>query len=394
VFAIRSLWLSFRRWIAAHGDIVFAAGVTLVLRLWFALWGIGVIVTSGTIIPNPPTMYHGLDRVPDEGLWLLLAPWQRWDAIWYLRIAQFGYSSTGPSASFFPLFPLLTRLVAFFVENYLLAALVVSTLATFTAFVILYRLSNEMFDGITARRAVVYWAVFPTSFFLLGAYAESTLVATALAAIYLTRKERWWQSATAAVATTLARPIGFLILVPLIIETWRARKKLAAWVPVIGVVITMGAWMIYLQANFNDALLWVRAEDTWQRIFVIPGQTIAMTVQDILSQQGAVGNNIVDLILTVIAVAAVIATIRKLPASYSAYGLFLLVVPLLSFAQGSGYSLAPMAAAGRRALVVFPAFIALAWQWRGGWKEPLWLAVCATAQVILFAMFVKWLWVD
>ncbi len=395
VLAIKQSLVSFRAWSITHNDVAFALGVTLLSRLWLAVWGIGIIISNGSIIvPNPPTMYHGLARVPDEGVSLLLAPWQRWDAIWYLRIAQFGYSPTDPSASFFPLFPLLTRVVAAFMPDYLAAALIVSTLATFVAFILLYRLSADLFDDATAQRAVVYWALFPTSFFLLAAYAESTLAATALAAIYFARKERWWQAEIAALAATLARPIGFLILVPLIIIAWQARKRLLAWVPVIGVVLTMGAWMLYLQSNFNDALLWVHAEDAWQRVFVIPGETIVLTVQDILSQQGAVGNNIVDLALTLIAFVAIIAALKKLPPSQSAYGLCLLGVPLLSLAQGSDYALAPMAAAGRRAIVAFPAFIALAAVWHGRWKEPLWLGVSSAVQVILFAMYVKWLWVD
>src|SRR4051812_37277288 len=36
-----------------------------------------------------------------------LAPFARWDSVWYLDIARSGYD--GPSTAFFPLYPLLVR---------------------------------------------------------------------------------------------------------------------------------------------------------------------------------------------------------------------------------------------------------------------------------------------
>jgi hypothetical protein len=96
---------SLGRWSAEHRDIVFTLLVTATMRVWFAIWGALVIVMNGApIMPNPPTMYHGLARIPDEGFGLLLAPWQRWDAIWFLQIAQFGYAPNDASPSFFACF--------------------------------------------------------------------------------------------------------------------------------------------------------------------------------------------------------------------------------------------------------------------------------------------------
>src|SRR5829696_2251726 len=39
----------------------------------------------------------------------LLSPLARWDAVWYLRIADSGYGSSPVRAAFFPLYPLLVR---------------------------------------------------------------------------------------------------------------------------------------------------------------------------------------------------------------------------------------------------------------------------------------------
>ena len=387
---------SIGRWGAANRDIVFVLLVTAVLRVWFAAWGAAVIVGNGApIVPNPPTMYHELTRVPDEGLGLLLAPWQRWDAIWYLRIAELGYAPDDVSPSFFPLFPLLTRALALLVPNFLAAGLIVSTVATFLAFLFLYRLCDDLADTETARRAVIYWALFPTAFFLFAPYAESSLAACALASVYFARREKWGLAAIASAGATLARPIGFLVLVPLAIEAWRQTGNRGRAMAALGSSLgAMLLWMLYLHVQFNDALLWVHAEEGWQRVFVFPWETILRAFQGILSGEGAVANNFVDLTLTFVACAAIVVAWKKLPLSLSTYALVMIGVPLLNLAQVSGYELAPMAAAGRRALVAFPAFIALALAWRGKVKQPLWIVVSAAAQVILFGLFVRWLWVD
>ena len=74
----------------------------------------------------------------------LLSPLARWDAAWYLRIAEAGYGGSDVRAAFFPLYPLLVRAVAApfgaSPEALLLAAYVVSLAAFLGALVLLHRL--------------------------------------------------------------------------------------------------------------------------------------------------------------------------------------------------------------------------------------------------------------
>ncbi len=70
-----------------------------------------------------------------------------------------------------------------------------------------------------------------------------------------------------------------------------------------------------------------------------------------------------------------------------------LLVPILNYAQFGTYALGPLAAAGWRATIAYPAFIALAFVWRGKWRMLLWIIVSATLQILLFTVFVLWLWV-
>lgn len=396
---MRSGWDRFGEWRRRHPDLVFALAITLFLRIWFAALGAGSLIAHlPEMTPNIAAQYHGLAPAPNQGLWLLLTPWQRWDAIWYQRIAESGYRPGDPNFSFNPLLPILMNLFATILGNPLLASLVMTTVATFGAFGLLYRFSAELFDEAIAKRAVLYWAVFPTSFFLLGAYAESVLAVCALAALYFARHQRWWLSGIASAGATLARPIGFLIALPLLIEAWRSGKSMRdRWrtLPsLLGVAVAQGAWMLYLQIAFGDAMLWVRAEDAWQRVFVIPGQTVLWTIQNITTGRGLLANNILDFTLTAVTMIAVVLAIKKLPLAFSTFALVMLAVPLLSYMQSDSFALTPMASMGRRALIAFPAFISLAIEWHGKWKEPIWVLTSLSLQGILFIAFTQWYWVD
>lgn len=348
--------------------------------------------------PNIASQYHGLAPLPTQGMWLLITPWQRWDAIWYLRIAEFGYRPSDPNFSFNPLLPILIHVLSLVSNNALFSALVIATLATFGSFVLIYRIGAELFNQAAAQRTVLYWAVFPTSFFLLGGYAESVLAFSALASLYFARRRGWWLSGIAAAVAALARPIGFLVALPLALEVWRSgnswRERARALPPLLGVLFAQAAWMIYLQVFFGDAMLWVRAEDAWQRIVVIPGQTVLWTLQNISAGKGLIANNISDFGLTLVVLLAVLASIRRLPLSFSIYAFLMLLVPLASYMQSESFAETPMASMGRRAVVAFPAFIALGSLWRGKWKEPLWVLSSLTLQGVLFVAFTQWYWID
>ena len=65
-----------------------------------------------------------------ESSHVLLAVWGRWDAVHYLDIATQGYQGT--DMAFFPLYPLLIRLVGVLAGNHLIAGLLISSASFFS----------------------------------------------------------------------------------------------------------------------------------------------------------------------------------------------------------------------------------------------------------------------
>jgi len=155
----------------------------------------------------------------------------RWDCGWYLSIAQNGYSSvedpTQPGATnyaFYPLFPLLVRVIApVFPGNYLLAAIVVSNICFLAALVYIYRYSRLLgYDQTSGLLAVALLCILPQSIVFSAVYSESTFLLLLVAAVYYTRTERYLAAGIFAGLLSASRANGiFFILFALV---WAIRK--------------------------------------------------------------------------------------------------------------------------------------------------------------------------
>jgi hypothetical protein len=162
--------------------------------------------------------------------------WNRWDAVHYQKIAQFGYSATGemrPLLVFYPLYPCAIRLLTFITRDYLLSAFIISTLASLVIAIVLMRLVELDYSRELAQRAVWFLFIFPTSYFLHIGYTESLFLMLALCCLYVARKQRWLLAAVFGALTCLTRPNGLVLGPVLLMEAayhyWKTRRWQWQW---------------------------------------------------------------------------------------------------------------------------------------------------------------------
>jgi hypothetical protein len=121
--------------------------------------------------------------------------WSRWDAVHYLALAENGYTRPGEKGHvalvFYPLYPWLTRIAAFFTRDYLAGGFVVSGIASVASGLLLQRLVALDFPAAVARSAVWFLFIFPTSYFLHISYTESLFIALTLGCVLAARSDRW-----------------------------------------------------------------------------------------------------------------------------------------------------------------------------------------------------------
>src|SRR5581483_3058248 len=183
---------------------------------------------------DDPTLTHDLGAAVDV--------WARWDSVWFLRIADHGYSSASHAdAAFYPLYPAaIAGLGRALFGHYLLAGLLISLAASLGAFWLLHRAAEERLGAEGARRAVLYLAVFPVSLFLVAVYSESLFLLPlyseslflllSLAAFLVPERGRWLGAWRAAALALLTRFAGAALVPALVLLAWRspARRRAVA----------------------------------------------------------------------------------------------------------------------------------------------------------------------
>jgi hypothetical protein len=360
------------------------------LILWVAVVAAAVFGPDGSAnagIYDVPFLTHPLGGLGDA----LLSPLARWDSVWYLSIAHNGYDSA--SAAFFPLYPLLVRVVGGFSASpgVLLVSAYAVSLASFAgALALLHRLAELELGRGMGTSTVLLAAFFPASFFFGAPYSESLFLLLSVGAFYAARTERWAWAGCLAAAASATRSAGVLLLVPLAIFYLRAgrRDRSALWLALAPAGI--GAYTAYLALAQDDGFAYLHLQEAWFRHFAGPfggvwnGAVAAF-------EGGPYGlANALLLATLVLAAVAVVGVLRRLPAPYGVYVVLALALPLSFPVEPE-----PLMSLPRFLAVLFPLFMWLgAWLSEGGrLRRAAVLAPSAAGLAIVTAVFATWHWV-
>ena len=200
----------------------------------------------------------------------LLAPLARWDAVWYLRVAETGYGESEARAAFFPLYPLLVRVLATpfgaSPAALLVAAYAVALGAFLGALTLLHRLVSLELGRPLADPTLLLLAVFPAALYFGAPYAESLFLLLSVGAFYAARTGRWAWAGACAAAAAATRNSGVLLMLPLALIWWSSRERRprdGAWILL--APLGLAAFALYLGVAEGDALRFVHAHEAWYR---------------------------------------------------------------------------------------------------------------------------------
>ncbi len=319
----------------------------------------------------------------------LLALWQRFDANWYVAIAERGYGSIDGDVHFPPLYPALIRVVGALLGNYFFAGLLISNLATIAMLAVLYQIARDHFDPSVAARTTAFLLIFPTAFFFFSAYTESLFLLVALLALREMERRAWLWAGFWSFCAILIRLQGIALFVPLVYALWAARpidKKIAR---VLALLLPAGAMALYLflRAVGGDAAVIPTSEPSLYARLVPPWENYFYALQNLISGHFIVADVLNWAITTILIVLLVIGW-RKLPAAYSLYVAASLVVLTMRLVDTQ-----PLNSMSRYALTLFPIFILL-----GKWSENPWVrraVIYPSFAVALYAsaQFFLWGWI-
>ena len=393
-------------------------GIFLSTRLLLML----VIFLSSAAIPMNTGMFGYAD--PNN---LVIDGLIRHDSWWYVNIVEHGYTmgdaKTGAqgTVTFFPLYPLLVKVVAGPLHNVYLAGLLVSNGALLAALGFLYGLARHEYGEETAARAAFYLAGAPTAVFFSAMYTESLFVALVCATFYFSQRRRWELAAIAGALASATRNTGVLLAAVIALEgmsqqgfrlwparlrgagaaetarLWRAhlvqqvRCTLASWRSLLAaayVPVGLVAYMGFLQLTFGDALGFIHAQATWGRATSAAGITriVSSTITNLNigpnPWSGQINTLTLLCLLSTLAFAPLVLMVMlKMRPAYAVYTGLTFFVPLSTGTVGS---------MTRYILMLVPCFLLLAHWGRRGWVDRLVLGIFLPLMSYFAVLFSHW----
>lgn len=308
--------------------------------------------------------YLGAKLNPNDNylLWI----WANFDGEHFLTIAEQGYSRT--NFAFFPLYPLLINLVNKLTNlPYLYAGMMLSSLFFLGSLYYLRKIILLDYPQKLAVKALILISFYPLSFYYHSVYTDSLFLFTSTASFYYARKQSWYLAAFFGFFNTFSRVTGVALVIALFVEWLLENKKnlynfkplainflRTAFMPLIIASGGLLLYMLFLQINYNDFLLFQKSMSAWkQSNIVFPPQVIFRYLK-IFSE---VNPNLYEYKIAILEFSSLIIylsltfyTILKIRVSY---GIFMFI--LLTMVTFTG----TFAGTPRYMLHLFPGFIAM-----------------------------------
>ena len=301
-----------------------------------------------------------LNEGPSHPLSIVMRQFCRWDSPHYLSIAENWYVNVGEQRLFivfFPLYPVLIRLTTFNGRFVNLSALLISNISSIVAMVYLFKLAKLDFKEDVAKRAVIYFSLYPTAYFLCAIYTEGLFLALVTACFYYARRGRWLLSGFLGMLASLTRINGLVLLPALLVEylskrEWRLRKL---DVNLFWLGLPLVGFMIYLIINYivtGDFFTFIEIQRMhWhQNLNPLSGlkEALNWAINASLYENVTVGY--AQIIFAILGLMGVIGSFLRLRPSYSVY---MLLTWMMSVSTSFWLSIP------RFTLVMFPLFILL-----------------------------------
>lgn len=323
-----------------------------------ALLSIG-LVTVGSLLWPPSTPLPA--DVPDVAFIEALI---RWDAGWYGSIATEGYwlkpGQQSPVA-FFPLYPLAIRALTFLGVNRWSAAVLVSLACSLGALSVFLRWARRLSPS-SATTAFWLLALYPFAQYLYGvAYSDALFLVLAVAAFVALEEDRPALAMLFGALATASRPVAPALVLGLLARSLERRRQAGGRLRFSDLVpafagLGLLAYMGFLAYRFDDPLAFAHVQGApgwdqtpgWNTWLKVPWFKTMFPQVDPLIGLRLGGHALV----TVLALALVVPTFKRLGVGYGIYTLLVVGIPAVSSKDFQGL--------GRYVIAAFPLFLTLA----------------------------------
>lgn len=303
---------------------------------------------------------------PGSGVDLISEVSTSWDGLWYLAIVRDGYPRSIPPAvtyfqeearaAFFPAYPTLVRILDPLIPGGdTFAALGINLVLGAVAIVLIGLLARRLFGTEVALGAMMLTAVFPGSFVMSFAYAETLLIVLAALTLLLLLDERWLLAGLVGALATATRPNGVAVVAACVVAAAIAIRRDRRWAPLWAVVLSpIGfiAFQVFLARHTGERFPWFRVQsEAWDEGTSFGLTAITHIVDFVRSPLNSPTDAVTTISMLTLVAAVIILWRVRLPAPLVAYSAVIIALMLLPDT---------VTARPRFMFTAFPVFIAVA----------------------------------
>lgn len=336
-------------------DNIFKKDKLYLIILTVVIWRIYLFLIAyfaKILIPQFITRFPYVEVLKNSGLPYWVWSFGNFDGVHYIRIAKDGYAYQFTQA-FFPMYPILIKLVSFITfGNYLVAALLISNTCFLIAVILFYKITKNIFNQSIAFWSCLFIIFSPTSFYFASVYTESLFFLLVILSFYFYEKENYILSSIFGAFSSLTRLIGIYLSVVL---TKIAKRKnyFSLFIVPFGLIV----YMLYLKITFDNPIYFLTAQSAFGQersttnLVLLP-QVFYRSIQQMFTTHGFVlFNSTFDFISTLICLILLLYSFKMVRKSWVIFSLLAVLTPTLT---GSLISMP------RYIIIAFPMYIVVA----------------------------------
>lgn len=389
----------------------------LLTAVWF-LWLGGLQLASmmaSLFFEYAPSFPYAFSLLAPSELPRWLYSWAGFDGVHYLTIAEKGYKGTGLIQAFFPVFPLIIRVVTL-VLPLVLSGIVVGILTSLVLVITWFFFCKHFFSSKFAWLATGVLLLFPSSFFFVAVYTESLFLILVLWSFYFLDRRKWGLVMAMSAIATATRVTGVFLVPALILAVllwdeswqgllqrlqlnkivlWTVRQLRSYWLQIFLLIFGYtGLWLYmgYLSQEFQDPLYFYHVQSEFgsgreERIILWP-QVVWRYIKILLTQSSItwqLWSIIQEALVGVFGLVILLSSFKWIRPSWVLFALGAFILPTLT----GTFSSMP-----RYVLVCFPLFLVLTqlllhyprWRW-------LYFVISGMLLIINTMLFIQGYWV-
>lgn len=320
----------------------------------------------------------------------LIYPWANFDGVHYIEIAKFGYTT---EAGFFPLYPILIKILSLFIGNYFIAAILISNTSFVVGLIFFHKLIKLDYPNKIANQAIIFLLIFPTSFFFAAAYSESLFLALLMSCLYFTRKRMWFLASILGLLLSSTRIVGILILPVLFWEFYTLEKTnfkniSLKLISLFLVPLGLLSYMIFNYIHWGNFMYFIKAQGMFSnnrsvdQVILFP-QTLfrySKIIATVPYQQYEWWIALVELSLTFFVLTLLLFGFKqRMRISYLIFSILVLLLPISS---------GTLSGMPRYVLMTFPIYITIA-LFKNKYLKITYFILCLFLLTILWTLFTK-----